>query len=293
MNDERYALIIVHPDGTREPRFPLNTKENVHRSLEELEKDASLTQEERETAGYFLSQSAELFKVACGCGKFPAKKTNYVFRKKQALPTDYEKKAYSFHALPGKYPIDTPQLVKRASAYFREHYRDFEPYERRMYAFNVKRQADKLNVPVDEMIEKYASDSFSPMIDYNLQRRYELTGDPGFLKLASYVGALNVDEFAKLVSELDQKNKVVYNKNIPDPYIMTLGTEKKAGSSIGKQWEIDGATYNEIDMKKGLAHPDIITLYGLDLVSKLRDPEVFDTLPIEDKKVILQYGSSR
>ena len=55
-------------------------------------------------------------------------------------------------------------------------------------------------------------------------------------------------------------------------------------------WNIDGIEYSEIDMRKALAHPDVISLYGASLVDSLRDPDIFDTLPDEDKRVILQYG---
>ena len=61
-------------------------------------------------------------------------------------------------ALGKKYPIHTPELVKKAMIYFTEHGKRLSPINAFEYAVNVKIAADKMKISyAGTPIEKYAN----------------------------------------------------------------------------------------------------------------------------------------
>ena len=299
LRQDQYALITVDGNDVIK-RYPTNSMQSTIDSYMDFRTDNELTPEERETAGYFLKKASLLygldlpFEKQAGCFvKNDGPKSNIV-KKKEAQKSASPQ--YTVFALEGRYPIDTPALVKQACAYFDENWRQFSFMDRRSYAQNVQKQAAALGYPSSRMIEKFASVNYSANLRHELNKRASLSNDPAFDKLGNYIGKVSVDEFASILGELDKKAGITssYNKSILDPQAATLQDPiEKIAAIGGKTWEIDGISYSEEEMKKGLAHPDVISLYGSSLVSQLRNPEVFDELSIPDKKVILQYGSVR
>ncbi len=90
------------------------------------------------------------------------------------------------YALPHRslYPIDTPEQVKRASAYFDEYARDFPLEERRCFAQSVSMRAQELGVPVGGTISKLAGSGYGPYIVAELQGR--INALEGTVKQAAY-----------------------------------------------------------------------------------------------------------
>lgn len=299
LRQDQYALISVDGNDVIK-RYPTHSMQSTIDSFMDFSSDDELTPEERATAGHFLKKAAVLyglnlpFEKTAGCSMpHDGPKTNIVTVKK---PVQKKAAQYTAFALKGRYPIDTPDLVKQASSYFDEHWRQFSFNDRRVYAQNVQKQATLLGAPSSRMIEKFASTNYSANLPHELSKRSSLSNDKSFDRLGNYIGKVSVDEFASLLGELDKKAGITssYNKSILDPQAATLQDPiEKIAAIGGKTWEIDGISYSEEEMKKGLAHPDVISLYGSSLVSQLRNPEVFDELSIPDKKVILQYGSVR
>ena len=297
--DDQYALIVKQGSNIHR-RYPTDSVSNTMDSINAFFGDMpALSENEISTAGYFLKQATLLYGVSVGDGEFvPLKEfekrasTNVVqIFEKQASPV----REFATYALGDRYPIDNPALIKQASDYFDEHCMRFGESNRRLFAQNVQKQAAKLSVQVGEKIQKYASNSFSHDLDYHLRNRARLAGDEGsnaYRKLEVLAKQASVDDCIVVLQKLDEKYNLtpLYNCSIPDPSTAVL--EKSAVSmGSGMSWDIDGVTYTEQDVKKALAHPDVIATYGSTLVSMLREPAQFDELPINDKQMILQYAS--
>lgn len=80
-----------------------------------------------------------------------------------------------------KYPIDTPEQVKRACAYFDEHWRQMPPAERRIFAHTTTEQAEALGlskVASDTMLS-YAGTEYGPFLESELQGRIYGTSTTG------------------------------------------------------------------------------------------------------------------
>ena len=295
LRSDQFALISVDND-TITKRYPLDSMQSVMDSYLDFNTDHTLDPEERATAGYFLKNAADLYGMAlpfektAGCMKHDS---NIVRKKmkKEASPLPQ----YKCFALKDRYPIDDADLVKQASDYFESYWLQFDQRTRRTFAKNVQKQASLLGCPTGRLIQKFASDNYSTYLNHELSKRAALSGDESFQKLAAYAGKIPVEQFAEVLADLDARNhiKSSYNKSILDPMTAVLADPIEKQAASGQTWEIDGITYSEEEMRKGLAHPDVISLYGNQLVSQLRSPETFDELSPADKKVILQYGSVR
>ena len=297
--DDQYALIVKQGSNIHR-HYPTDSLSNTMDSINTFFGDMpSLSEQEISTAGYFLKQAALLYGVSVGDGEFiPLRdfekraSTNVVqIFEKQASPA----RECTTYALGDRYPIDNASLVKQASAYFDEHCLRFGESDRRLFAKNVMKQANALEVPVGESIQKYASNSFSHDLDFHLRKRARMAGPEGkesYEKLEMLAKKASVDDCMVILRKLDEKYNLTpfYNSSIPDPSTTIL--EKSAvDMGGGMSWDIDGVTYTEQDVKKALAHPDVIATYGSSLVSMLREPTQFDELPVNDKKMILQYAS--
>ena len=293
--DDQYALITKQGSNIHR-RYPTDSVSNTVDSLNQFFHDApSLSEQETETAGYFLKQASILYGIPLKNAMSPFEKrasTNVVpIFEKQASPV----RKSATYALGDRYPIDNAALVKQASKYFDEHCLRFGESDRRLFAQNVQKQAAKLAVQVGESIQKYASNSFSHDFNYHLRKRARMAGPEGgksYEKLEDLAKQASVEDCIVVLRKLDEKYNLTpfYNCSIPDPSTAVL--EKEAvNQGSGMSWDIDGVTYTEEDVNKALAHPDVIATYGSSLISMLRDPAQFDDLPINDKQNILQYAS--
>ena len=300
LRSDQFALISV--DGSEViQRYPTNSMQNVMDSFIDFAGDKTLDEDERACASHFLKQASALYGLAlpfdkvAGCQMKHDGVSNIVYKKKPIQKSAAVANPHKCFALKGRYPIDTPELIKQASVYFDEHWKNFDPGSRRVYAQNVQKQASIFGLPAGRLIEKFASNSYSKNLLFELEKRAHIADTDAFTKLASYQKDLSVDQFATLLTELDAKHHIQssYNKSILDPLSSVLADPIEKQATSGQTWEMDGMTYSEEEMRKGLAHPDVIALYGNSLVAQLRNPEVFDTLSDSDKKVIFQYGSVR
>lgn len=96
------------------------------------------------------------------------------------------------------YPIDTPEQVKRASAYFNEYGRDFTLDDRRVFAQSVATRAEELGVPVSGTLRKLAGNEYGPHIVNELKGRINALEGTG--KEAAYEVLLeHLDETPPIV----------------------------------------------------------------------------------------------
>ncbi len=77
-------------------------------------------------------------------------------------PSPTKMKVSQITALPGRYPLDSYEQVKTASAYFDEYWMQFSPEDRREYCANLVKRANTLRVPVSDLAQKYGSATYAP-----------------------------------------------------------------------------------------------------------------------------------
>lgn len=133
---------------------------------------------------------------------------NFNFRKRASndvgeihflAPRD-EEVGGEYYALPHRalYPIDTPEQVKRASAYFEEYGRDFTMDDRRVFAQSVAERAGELAVPVSATLRKIASNEYGAHIVPELKGR-----------IAALEGTGKEAAYEVLLENLDQTPPIV------------------------------------------------------------------------------------
>jgi len=199
-------------------------------------------------------------------------------------------------ALHGRYPLDTPALIKQASEYFDRNWREFFPENRREYAVNVQNAAAKAGVDTGEMIQKYASVEFSPDLGELIERRKRLVPEAivPLEKVASFIGETTVEEFAEVLHDLDRKFGLesAYHKGGIGDYMhdVLAAPEPEMTKEATWQYEIGRKTYTQKDLARALSHPAIISQYGEANVKEFKNPSVFDSLPTEDKEIILEHS---
>ena len=200
------------------------------------------------------------------------------------------------YALPHReqYPIDTPEQVKRASAYFDEYARDFTLEDRRMFAQSVALRADALGEPVGNAIAKIAGEGYGPNIVPELKGR--ITAFEGTGKEASYQVLLeNIESTPPIVmfdmlKIADEETGVDNGYGRPvtgfkDPLSAVFGAPEKPIYT----WCARGAYVTEEQLRSfSKLVPDLDKVIEKDFSVKFIDDPIksFDKLP-DAKKIIM------
>ena len=226
-----------------------------------------------------------------------------------------EKKASRF-ALPslGKYPLDSYQHVKMASAYFNENVRAMSPAMRHEFAVNLVKRASEVDVPVSEDARKYGSEEYAP--DYELKaafdaRRLELQDRQEALDLLAGVERVTREKLwkegsapipltpAAAVSLLEEFDKVAglnhhYDRGIPDPFYSVYGFEKTANEAWSEVIGNDSVTKEDLDRLARIGAFSVKTTFGEDMQKEfLKDPVgIFESLPLDQKKMLMRMAIS-
>jgi len=217
-------------------------------------------------------------------------------------PVEKVASAFTRFALPseGKYPLDSYEHVKQASAYFDEHYSKLGLEERREYALNVAARLEELHMPVTGMVQKYAGMEYGPFIEAELvsrMRNYEGTEHAAayealLMKRAAVEPALMVDMLADIDRQVGADH--YYNRPLGfrDPIQATFGKYAKDESWSWSQ----GNEYVSDEMLKNLAANQwqlVEQAFGDDVRKSFqKDPiAVFSSMPDPQKVVLARLAS--
>lgn len=197
-----------------------------------------------------------------------------------------------------RFPIDTEGQVKTASAYFVEHWRGFEPFDRHQYCVKLAQRAQELGVDVPEMVQKYGSLGYAPDVEGAVYARtaYCVPGSREHLfvnRLLEKRAELTPEEFAVALERFDRDTGIWndWGGRVGDPYYSTFGFDKYAGWSFEEGGRyIDEETLHNVlkERRKG-----ITDLFGKEILDGLdKDPiGIFESLPMDMRKVIMNMGS--
>lgn len=176
-----------------------------------------------------------------------------------------------------KYPIHTPELIKKASDYFDTYSLEIEVPDRLEFSRNVFHQMVKNNIDVPPLIDKLANLSTKVLNEdfkYHVRTRKTMTQDEDnknlYDQLLEKTSEWSPVKIASALDKLDKKTGIqyYYNRNISDPITSTLGVKKEASYEIDDrtltqtEWDdvlndnlseyIDSNTQDELKSEEGI-----------------------------------------
>lgn len=295
LRDDQFALIEKNAGRY----FPVNSREETETSIQDFMGSLDdLSQEARSKTAYYLKQAAAQFGLDedDALSEFSEPQdTNFVFYNVPS-PRIQKQAGHTVFALDGKYPIDSPELIKQAADYFDKHYRAFLPREQHEYAQNVQKAAGIMGVETSTTIEKMASTSFDQNVFWELKARENVAlqeHKPYYQKLASIVGKSTPQEFAHALYETDKKCGLIngYNTLYKHPAEAVVGLPKQAAAKSSWTATVNGKAYDKSNLDKALSNDQVIKMFGQSMIDQMKkDPAVFDSLPMDHKETILSHG---
>jgi hypothetical protein len=248
MPDSQFALVLFHPHIGKMKKLAMSDKYLTELNMRIFaDKMTSLPEELVKVAAYHLCKAAKHYGLVVPepIAKYATEKvaSNWV-NIAEVKPAHYTEKTAAAveYALNGKYPIHTPELVKKAMQYFGENWKRFSPRNAFEYAVNVKLAADKLGISyANTRIEKYASVDASQLSKHFraavLARKGYTEEDNGqaYDDLVKEAKTLGPVKTAEVLEELDRKSGVYreWNKSVEDPIFTVFDIKKEASVKIG------------------------------------------------------------
>lgn len=298
MPDSQFALVMYHPQMGKMKKLAMSDRFLTELNLKIFEDRAdSLPEPVVKVAAYHLAKAAKFFKLAIpdNIKKYAEEKqaTNWInIAEIKATPSSHVKTASAEkaeYALGNKYPIHTPELVKKAMQYFADHGRRFNPAQSIEFAVNVKVAADKLGVAyAGTVIEKYAKlnpEKFSGHFKAAVLARkgYVLEEDrAAYDELVAKSAELGVVKTAEVLEKLDRESGAYrkWNVSLMDPYLTVIGERTEAFKKHASY------TIKAADLKK--LSSDVV---DADTLAELQGPEgleVFESLPTPIKNKLVK-----
>lgn len=290
--DEQFALILYHPHIGKMKKLAMTDKYLTELNMRIFEdKLDSLPESVVKVAAYHLAKAARFYKLT-----IPASIKKYAEHKPtsnwvniaEVVPTQVKTANEDVKfALGNRYPIHTPQLVKKAMTYFSENWKRFSPLNAFEYAINVKTAADRFGVDYkDTRIEKYAH--IQPNV-LNKTFRAAVAARKGYAKeedraafddLIKEAENLGTIKTAEVLEALDRATGLnhEWNKSIEDP----IFTVFEAAAPHFIKLAAPGSPYNgiEINLESLRKLPD--GAVDSETLKDLKGPEgldVFESLP--------------
>ena len=306
LDEKDFALIMWSPKLGQIKKYATYTPELTELNLAYLsDKESTLPEEILKVAGNNLTVAAKNYGISIpeNLKKYAGEnfKDNVVdmrtIKEADLIVKTSSQDTGEYYALPehNKYPLNTAEQVKKASAYFERNHKKMDENDKLAFSLNVLSRAEDLEVPVNNTeVSKYAEldfESFNSNLYDSVQVR------KGYLKdTESEIGNLyddllrNSDEVgvvktAEALYEIDKKAHLngTYGKGIESPVFAVAG---KVGSN-GQ--DIDG-TYVTGSQLDNIPSGELTSIVGNDVIDDLRGEEKLDvlaSLPIPVRKEIL------
>lgn len=331
MNSEDFAIVFITKEGHAIPKFPIHNTAYAWMAIDSFEKSAHIMPPQaRVVAATNIKKACDTFGIdypnyigeindnslhdnvydlsqdhtvsiepTTKLAKILISNNPEATAKNVVASMHADKMPSSDFALSGnRYPIYNKDLIKEASDYFDRYHEDFSPKERREFALNMCKQASKLGAEISDLLEKYAGDKFSPMLEEHIELRkmYADREDAHAVydALMDKVASLNVDTFSDLLSEVDKAMGLddMWDTNISDPYYSTI--EKKANVYSAYLFEYNDEKITGLQLAKLAEDPTVLAGYfDPELVAEFTKFPivVFESLPLPQKVLIMKAAS--
>jgi hypothetical protein len=313
-----FALVMLTKEGNELRKFPLFDAANTWMSCQYFEKTAhKLPARAKGMAGLMLKRACAMFDVA----ETPLLKevantlllNGHVYHEayditKTAQPISVETvtpdESKHFYACNGRYPMPSPEFVKKASQYFTDHEREFsDPAHRHEFAHNVLERAKELKVEIDQKatLDKYAGEGYGDILETQIRIRHDLLQakpnmDAALTKVASFKKELTPVDFAKLLHTFDKKASLdkYYDGYLADAYKSTFEVRFTKTAS-GYSWESsDGVNVSEKELTKAFedSYDKVKGYFGPTVADSLKKHgcSIFASLPKDAKEVITKIA---
>ena len=295
--DAFFGLILTEKTATRR-LFPVPDRAHAWLQLATLDKLAGFLPEQVvSVAAYGLKQAAGRYglevseKIAACASDTPCTNrldTILIIEQPQKLASDQDDLSDVDYALVvgdrRRYPIHTPELVKRAMEYFGQFEYSFALPDRYAFARAVVDRAQKFAMEVPEHLAKCAADTYAEALGemLNLRRRYASDADKQALDmLERHRDQLDAVKFAELLHDWDEATEVAERHRLPNAYESTLSQEKNAGHH-------DGLAVETI-LRGVVKHEEKLARYlGIDLIRQLKEfpAETYEALGEDAQEVL-------
>lgn len=153
-----------------------------------------------------------------------------------------EKTAY---LLCDKYPVDTYEQIIKAASYWKEHYKEFTPEERKEYCENLSEKMATCLLPVPKDIQKYASKTYAIDTELNVNSRKNYVPEEYHEvldNLIEKIGQVTPQTYSNALKAFDEMFQLDrhYDIGLNDYIASTFGQEKIAQDD---SWRY---SYNEV-----------------------------------------------
>ena len=216
----------------------------------------------------------------------------------EAAKLPVEKKA-SRTVLNGRYPLDSYEQVKAASAYFDEFGKRMQPEERREYCLGLVKRADELGIKISSDARKYGSEGYAPEdeIKVALDARRSILMDPVerliLDELAEKKAMMSPEDFCATLEEFDKVAELAhhYDSYIPDPFYSTYGTKEAEEYSFLNGNDI--VTEKDLQCFGSTKFRSLQATFGEDFAKEFqKDPVgIFKSMPLVQKRMIMRMAT--
>ena len=199
----------------------------------------------------------------------------------------------------GHFPMNTPDMVKQAQEYWWDHYESLAPRYRRELACGIVKNASRHGLYLDDSrLVAYTGEDYALGLEGNiLARKSELHEDQikeGARTLDNLLTMhqdIKPEKCAEILEEFDKRAGLdrAWGKTIKDPYLTVF--ETGAIKTANWTYRIGGDVIDEEQLRRFmLNHAEELDGYiNHHIISELKlyPVEIFDSLPLPAKEVIL------
>lgn len=316
LDPAQFALVMRTKEAHELKKFPINDKANTWMSCAYFQKTAEqLPYVAQKVAATNLRRACTIYGIevpelisktasdAVTTNRYDEVLSRHEDQQKVSITKTASDGSEHFYALGERYPMPSPEFVKKAAAYFQHYHREFATAEdRHEFASNVLARAKELGVEFEDTgLRKYASSAYGDSVKQHLRIRAEYAAKnpeyaEAYVKLASKIDDVDAETFAKTLNLLDKKAGMdrYYDSKISDAFSATFGNsfEKQAGY----RWEdessglsIDGKELKKMAEQK---HDRVKALFGPSLADEMKKHavEIFESLPKDAKETIVRLA---
>lgn len=203
----------------------------------------------------------------------------------------------SSYALPGRYPIVSPEQVKQAARYFDDHRSEFTQSDRGEFARAVVVRADELGVKLSGSIEEYTGNGYGPYIESELHSRIAgCESSPSGEKYAELLSALpNTDpaDMAEKLAALDWETGAhrAYGRLFHEPLLAVYGGARvveKLAAAQDYTWAGSGHQTSGEKLARLAGSTKVAEVFGQEFAGAFAsDPVgIFASMPDPEKIVL-------
>lgn len=204
--------------------------------------------------------------------------------------------------LDGRYPVDSYDQVKTASAYFSENKHGLGFRDRHTYCVKLASRMAELGMKIPDEVARYGSTTYASDVDSYVEARRSYIHEESHQALDTLLekrAAVSPTVFAEALAEFDYLNDLNWNWGslIADPWYSTFGPSIEKIAEENWRWDGVGTRISEADLKELVLndYDRVASNFGEDFAKEFsKNPKaVFLSLPDPTKIILARFASDR